>query len=201
MARGFKSFRREPSNMITSVTYYVDTNVNYTEDIPSGKTVLSPTSFVPAKTGYSFLGWREDSVASGDVLSNKTAKGKTMSLYAVFSKNITVTYYDNSTSASTDTKPQYYNNANAVDPTFQLAQTERNTWTARGWTTAASGGSSAIAYANNTAFTRNSNVVKEERKAVPDFETFKKHIEEEENVPRSVPAAPKPLPADEEDDD
>jgi len=89
MARGFRSFRREPSNSATLVTYYVDSGVSYTEKVAFGKTVLSPTTFTPTKSGYSFLGWREDSEASSEVLVTKTAKGKTLSLYAVFSKDIT----------------------------------------------------------------------------------------------------------------
>ncbi len=47
--------------------------------------------------------------------------------------------------------------------------------------------------------TRNNNVEKEERRAVPDFETFKRHIEEEANEPRPMPAKPK-TPVEEDDD-
>lgn len=239
MARGFRSFRREPSNSATLVTYYVDSGVSYTEKVASGKTVLSPTTFTPTKSGYSFLGWREDSVASSDVLVSKTAKGKTLSLYAVFSKDITLTTYNASNTPTSTNKAQYYNNTNIVNPTFtmsetaiggwtnagwtnnissytaiiadgatitlsanaeyyslytqtitvtyyngsatpsyatgtrianvhsastfqnptfQLAQAGLSSWTARGWTTSATGGESAISYGNNVAFTRDTNI-------------------------------------------
>lgn len=145
MARGFRSFRREPSNLVTSVTYYVDTNANYTEEVPEGKSALSPSSFTPTKSGYSFLGWREDSVASSDVLVEKKAKGKTLSLYAVFTKDITLTTYNASNSPTSTTKTQYYNNANIVNPTFVMSETAISGWTNAGWTNNINGYTATVA--------------------------------------------------------
>lgn len=157
MARGFRAFRREPSNMTCLVTYWVDVGVSYTEKVALKKSVLSPQSFTPTKTGYTFLGWKDSGIASSDVLVNKIAEGKTMTLYAVFTKTITVTYR-NYTVTSTATGTQYYNNSDILNPSFTLTQTAISGWTARGWTTSASGGASAITYANGATFTRSSNI-------------------------------------------
>ena len=145
MARGFRSFRREPSNLVTLVTYYVDTGSSYTEEVPQGKSALSPTSFTPTKSGYSFLGWREDDTASSDVLVTKKAKGKTLSLYAVFSKDITLTTYNASNTPTSTNKAQYYNNTNIVNPTFTMSETAIGGWTNAGWTNSISSYTAIIA--------------------------------------------------------
>lgn len=157
MARGFRAFRREPSNMTCLVTYWVDVGVSYTEKVALKKSVLSPQSFTPTKTGYTFLGWKESGIASADVLVNKVAEGKTMTLYAVFTKAVTVTYYNNSATASTSTKEQYYNNGDILNPTFNLTVASVSGWTARGWSTG-SGASATITYNSATNFTRDSNI-------------------------------------------
>lgn len=157
MSRGIRSTRREVPMSKTLVTYNVDVGESYQEKVSYKKTVLSPTTFTPTKAGWAFLGWKETGIASGDVLVDKVATGKTMTLYAVFEKDITVTYYNASATASTTSKKQYYNNADILDPTFNLTQASVTNWSPRGWTKAASGGSSAIAYANATNFQVNSN--------------------------------------------
>jgi uncharacterized repeat protein (TIGR02543 family) len=141
------------------VTYYVDTGVSYMEEVPYKQTVLSPTTFTPTKTGYVFRGWREDNQPVSDVLTDMVAKGKKLFLYAVFERAITVTYYNLSTAASSVTNYEYYNNSNLSNPPeFRLIQNNYSGWTARGWTTSSSGGSSAITYQNDTTFTRTSNI-------------------------------------------
>ena len=99
----------------SSVTYVVDIGESYEEEAADGASVLSPTSFTPQKSGYTFLGWRLDQAASGEVLTQKTMEGEPLTLYAVFGKAITLTYNgNNSTGGSTaaETKYQYYNNGN-----------------------------------------------------------------------------------------
>lgn len=124
MALGFRGFNRGASSVQkTLVTYNVDTGTSYQEKVKKGDTVLSPTSFTPTKTGYTFLGWREDTTATSSVLSTKTAEGKTMTLYAVFYKVITLSYNGNgntggSTNAQSDNS--YYNNANSTSVTFTV---------------------------------------------------------------------------------
>lgn len=106
------------------VTYYVDTDVVCQEKIKKGHSCLSPATFTPTKSGWTFVGWREDAVASGSVLSEKTMERSPITLYAVFSQTVTATYNGNgntggSTSASTGNK--YYNNGNVENASIKLA--------------------------------------------------------------------------------
>lgn len=149
MARGFRGFRRIAmvTQKVTEVTYNVDTGNARVEEVNEGESVLSP-SFTPTKSGYSFVGWRLDTVASANVLVDKVAEGDTMTLYAVFRKKVTVTKYNGGTSASTESKYQYYNNATVANPSFTLTENTVSGWTAAGWTaladytaTVANGGS------------------------------------------------------------
>lgn len=125
------------------VTYHVDTSTIYTEEVEDGATCLSPTTFTPAKSGYTFKGWREDSTANSSVLSSKVMGDSPITLYAVFQKNVTVTKYNGSTSATTETKQQYYNNGNVANPSFTLSQTAVSGWTVRGWSTSTTANASA----------------------------------------------------------
>lgn len=139
------------------VTYYVDSSTIYTEEVEFETSCLSPKTFTPTKTGWTFVGWREDKTASGTVLTSKVMGDSPIVLYAVFSQNITVTYYNGSTTASSTKGTKYYNNGNAVNPSFTLAQASKSGWSVRGWSTGTAG-NSGITYNNNTAFTRDSNV-------------------------------------------
>lgn len=139
------------------VTYKIDTNVTYTEEMDEGESCLSAKTFTPTKSGWEFVGWRTDSTASGSVLSSKVMGDNPITLYAVFRQTITVTYYNNSTTKSTTNGYRYYNNSNIVNPTFTLTQASRSGWTVRGWSTSTAG-NGAISYNNATAFTRDSNV-------------------------------------------
>lgn len=140
-----------------SIVTYICNDVTYQEYVDSGNTVLSPTSFTPEKSGWTFAGWREDNTASGSVLSSKVMEDSPMTLYAVFKQTVTVTYYNNSTAASSTSGYRYYNNGNIVNPSFTLTQASRSGWTARGWSTG-SAGNSGITYNNGATFTRDSNV-------------------------------------------
>ncbi len=141
----------------STVTYMVDTNVSYTEEVDSDTSCLSPKTFTPSKEGWSFVGWREDRTASASVLGSKVMADSPITLYAVFRQTVTVTWYNGSTTASTSTGYNYYNNGAAVNPSFALTQASLPGWTARGWSTgnAANGG---ITYQNGAAFTRGSSV-------------------------------------------
>lgn len=147
------------------VTYHVDSGISYTEDVESGASCLSPKTFTPSKSGWTFVGWREDKTANSSVLSSKVMGDTPITLYAVFSADVTVTYYNNSTTASKDTKKKYYNNGNTVKPSFTLSQASKSGWSYRGWSTS----NAADANINNnitygdvdvrsTTFTRDSNI-------------------------------------------
>lgn len=126
-------------------TYVVDTGVSYEEEVEYGATCLSPTTFTPTKTGWIFLGWREDTVASSTVLSTKTMGDNPITLYAVFKASVTLTKYNASNTASTESKDRIYNNANITNPTFTLTQGALSGWNKAGWTNNASGYSATVA--------------------------------------------------------
>ena len=139
------------------VTYHVDTGITYQEEVDEGASVLSPTSFTPTKQGWTFIGWRQDTAASGTVLTSLAMGDNPVVLYAVFRQAVTVTYYNGSTAASSTSGYRYYNSGNIANPSFTLTQAALSGWTARGWSAsgAANGG---IAYANGVAFTRDSSI-------------------------------------------
>lgn len=138
------------------VTYKVGVDT-YQEEIDEGSSCLSPKTFTPALSGWNFVGWRQDTAANGNVLSSLAMGDEPVTLYAVFSQKVTVTYYNDSTSARKWSKERYYNTNNISNPTFVLTQNAISGWTARGWSTdtAANG---SITYANGVSFTRDSNI-------------------------------------------
>lgn len=142
------------------VTYHITDTISYMEEIEEGASVLAPSSFSPVGlvgAAWAFLGWRTDKTASSSVLTDKAMGDNPIDLYAVYRLAVTVTYYNNSTSASKTTGYRHYNNGNYANPSFKLTQASRSGWTARGWSTGTAGNSS-ITYNNATAFTRDSNV-------------------------------------------
>lgn len=139
----------------STVTYVVDNGVSYTEEVDSGASCLAPKSFTPSKSGWTFVGWRHDKTASGSVLSNLTMGDNPITLYAIFRQTVTVTYYNNSTTASSTSGYRYYNNGNVVNPSFALTQSARSGWTAGGWAIV----NGSVAYNNGATFTRDSNIM------------------------------------------
>lgn len=135
------------------VTYYVDSSTVYQEEVEEGVSCLSPKTFTPTKSGWTFLGWRADKTASSSVLSSQVMGDAPVTLYAVFRATVIVKYYNNSTTASTTSGYRYYNNGNTVNPSFKLTQAAKSGWTARGWSTGTSGNSS-ITVANGASFNR-----------------------------------------------
>lgn len=115
------------------VTYYVDTNSVYKEEIDIDESCLNPKTFTPSKSGWTFVGWKENTTADSNVLSEKISDGNSYTLYAVFKQNITVTKYNGSSTASTETKTRYYNNDNQNNPSFTLSQNGVSGWSALGW--------------------------------------------------------------------
>lgn len=65
-----------------TVTYVVN-GANYYEDVEEGASVLSPTSFTPAKPGWTFHGWSL-SAAGHSVQTNLTMGENPIALYAVW---------------------------------------------------------------------------------------------------------------------
>lgn len=106
-----------------TVTYHVDTNVTYTEEVDIDESILNPSTFTPSKSGWTFVGWRKDTTASGSVISDEVMTGDDVTLYAVFRQTITLSYNGNgSTGGSTASQSgaRYYNNGNISNPSFVL---------------------------------------------------------------------------------
>lgn len=139
------------------VTYHVDAGVRYQEEVGEGQSCLSPKTFTPQKAGWTFVGWRADATASGDVISSLIMGDSPIELYAVFTHPVTVTYYNGSTTVSRQTKSRYWNNGNAASPSFALTQAAKSGWSARGWSTSAAG-NGGITYANGATFSRDSDI-------------------------------------------
>ena len=55
-------------------TYHVDTGVSYQEEVDSDASCLTPKTFTPQKTGWSFVGWREDAAANANVVPGRVMK-------------------------------------------------------------------------------------------------------------------------------
>ncbi|MBD5526834.1 MAG: hypothetical protein HDR02_00270 [Lachnospiraceae bacterium] len=138
----------------STVTYVVDNGVSYTEEVDSEASCLSPKSFTPTKSGWIFWGWRQDTSPDGNVLTSLVMEDHPITLYAVYAKSVTVTYYNESTGAIKDVKNRYYNSGSITNPTFMLHQAAKSGWTPAGWAV----GNGSVAYSNGTAFTRDSDI-------------------------------------------
>lgn len=114
------------------ITYFLDDGICETHFVPYGQTTLSVTG---SKEEYEFIGWREDTAASGEVLETDLCTGDEKNLYAVFQKGVTITYYNGSSIPQTSDGYIYYNNGNISYPEFTISQAMRDGWTSRGWTT------------------------------------------------------------------
>ena len=139
-----------------NVTYMVDTNVTYTEEVDCDATCLAPTTFTPTKSGWTFAGWREDTVASDDILADKIMGDDPITLYAVFKQNITLSYDGNgstSGSVTAQTAPRYYNNGNINNPVFVLVENGygKTDYMFTGWDLGAVGASVTLS-ASKTAY-------------------------------------------------
>lgn len=95
---------------ITAI-YYIDTDNIQTQMLKKGQSALD-ISFTPTKEEYIFLGWREDTIADGNVLTEKVMSTEPITLYAVFEKEISLAYNANGGSSTPATKTDYiyYNN-------------------------------------------------------------------------------------------
>lgn len=106
-----------------NVTYVVDDGISYIEEVDIDDSCLSPTTFTPTKSGWTFIGWREDTSANGTILSSKIMDGNDVTLYAVFRQTITLSYNGNGAtggSTSNQIDYRYYNNGNITNPSFVL---------------------------------------------------------------------------------
>jgi len=137
-------------------TYYVDTGKVYSEEVDSDASCLSPTTFTPTKSGWTFVGWREDKTANSSVLSKKIMDDESVTLYAVFKQNVSVNWYSSSATAF-ETKQRYYNNGNIANPSFSRTISAISGWNIIGWSTNATT-DDTYDYRSGGTFTRDSSV-------------------------------------------
>lgn len=105
------------------VTYYVNTNEVHQEEVEADASCLSPKTFTPSISGWTFIGWRTDTAANMNVLSSKIMGDDPVTLYAVFRRTLTATFNGNgatSGSVASISSYQYYNFGNYNNPTFAL---------------------------------------------------------------------------------
>ena len=139
---------KEPEGF--TITYNIDSENSTTSTVKAGTPILN---YTPSKSEYTFVGWREDSTASSTVLSGTTATTN-MTLYAVFKKDITVSYNANggTGSVSSQTGTIYYNNGNVKGATFTL-KSNAFTYTDRTFQKWAMGSASGTQYAVGASVT------------------------------------------------
>lgn len=140
-----------------NIVTYVTGNGTYKEEVEEGASCLSPKTFTPALSGWTFIGWRTDTAANGSVLGSLTMGEAPVTLYAVFRQTITLSYNGNgATSGSTanQTGYRYYNNGSVANPGFTV---KANGFARSGyiWTGWASG---TTAYAVGQSVTLSSNL-------------------------------------------
>lgn len=65
-----------------SVTYYVDMDTVYQEEVEEGESCLEPKSFTPEREDYTFAGWSPES--GGEVLDSMIMEDEPITLYAAW---------------------------------------------------------------------------------------------------------------------
>lgn len=139
------------------VTYMVDNGVSYVEEVEYGASCLNPTTFTPSVNGWTFLGWREDTGVSSEVLSTKTMDTEPITLYAVYKKEFTHTFYwtngiGNYTTTDSGNAIRNYSGSQTVNatttPTRETIPSDRWEW--RGWSAAGdTAPNAAVTYAES----------------------------------------------------
>jgi hypothetical protein len=113
-------------------------------------------------------GWSTSNAGNGTITyNNNTAftRDSNITLYGLYQQTITVTYYNNSTTAKTTTGTRYWAPAGYINPSFTLSQSAKSGWSYRGWSTSNAADANTnnnITYGNvdvqSTTFTRDSNI-------------------------------------------
>ncbi|MBQ8749884.1 MAG: InlB B-repeat-containing protein [Clostridia bacterium] len=106
------------SNSISSVQVGYEQNIDLT---PTGE-----------KTGWTFVGWNTDSTAK-TALTSMTMPLSNLTIYAIYKKDVTLTIYNNSTTATTSSGTMY-NKETSVQVSIP-ASSSKSGWTSYGWAT------------------------------------------------------------------
>lgn len=117
-----------------------------------------------SRTGCSNNGWNTGQAANikqfndGSFTITETYDSKT--LYALYTQTITVSWYNNTTTVSNESKTRYLKadtSWSVINPSFARTCTAVSGWTIIGWTTSQTYATSAT-YGSGATFTRDSNV-------------------------------------------
>lgn len=127
-------------------TYQIGAGITYQEEIDDGISCLKPETFTPSLSGWTFLGWRTDQTASGNVLNNLIMGDDPITLYAVFRQAVVLTKIINK-STTTATGYRYYNNGNVANAAFSISNPSVSGATFLGWSTSTS---ASVTYAAGT---------------------------------------------------
>lgn len=125
ITRIYKGESRIFSNTV-QVTYQSDTGVSTSKTLMDKDDAIAVAPAV-TKEDYTFVGWRADSEAKGDVLSEYVIDQETaVTLYAVFKKSIEIMMYPNGgalaegKTESTLTDVCYYNNGTSLSAGVEM---------------------------------------------------------------------------------
>ena len=118
------------------VTYHIDTNNVVQQEVDDGADCIANAPSA-TKSGYTFVGWREDTTASSSVLASKTCDSEGINLYAVFYD--TLSLYTTANGVQTNNVGnRYYNNGNILNPKIYVANPSKSGATFKGWSTSSS---------------------------------------------------------------
>lgn len=119
----------------STVNYYVEGSVARTQEVDSGADILDPsTVYKPTKSGWNFVGWRKDTVASGDVEISVIMGDEPINLYAVFERSITVTFKSYNKTEYVSGSYYYNGSGSTSNPSITAPNgADYPGWTWRGW--------------------------------------------------------------------
>ena len=156
-----------PGNISGTVDLQVKSKINLNASANGGasnqtayqkyNTALSLSGYTASKSGWNFVGWNGTQSATSDQ-SSITPSGNEHTVYAIYSKTLTATYY--STSGSTaqgSNSVTIYNNATSGNVTT-LTPTTQSGWTTLGWrtdtsaTTASYSSGASVSISGDTTF-------------------------------------------------
>ena len=145
------------------VTYY---NNSKTESVAPGTrcynasgNILNPefTLTQSGISGWTARGWSTGTSGNSSVKYKNAEKfsiNSNITLYGMYEKSVTVTYYNNSTTKKTATDYAFRNYAGTIiNAKFNLSQSDVSGWTKNGWSTSSVANASTT-YNNATAFER-----------------------------------------------
>jgi uncharacterized repeat protein (TIGR02543 family) len=158
----------------TTLTYKVNSTTyssqSFTYDVSQNLPAISTFTNIPVNStnGWTFVGWTTNAEGAttaaytdGQSVKNLTAtKNGTVTLYAIWKRNVSFTYYDGASATSTTTKNdqlQYYRNTSTTAAgvtsvnTYVLATQSTYDWAPQGWVLNSTTGTTTASTATTTA--------------------------------------------------